>query len=379
MKDNQEVYGAITLQYIGEFDKFALANTGMMVNGYLLSDLIEAANTEEDINLLQIDKQKAINFVKYVNFNLNFTEIDGKTEIVVNDIIVNYDNSLNKFNNLSNEFENQIYVAINVDSTVTEHASLNFFKNIKNDYDSVAKLASTDELRGDIVSLSDESHIFDAILLALIAILFPLTFLGVVAGFIEAKKSWSGSKWNNFKLICILLAKIGGLISAIYGIYSHIQNIQHGTENVISKLDNIEEKSQLKRNIKNDQKYFENNDHFPDTMSVEEMRRLKLYYSSSYINDLTEFYSGKDSMESMRESMEIDIIYFMKDVLWRIIMLTALIALIGWIFFCLKWDETKKVFGKIIEGFQRFGNFISRISIRLYEGFTSMFRFLHAA
>ena len=327
-------------QYIGEFDKFALANTGMMVNGYLLSDLIEETNTKEDINLLQIDKQEAINFVKYVNFNLNFTEIDENTVIMVNDIIVNYDNSLYKFNNLSDEFKNQIFIAINDESTVTDHASLNFFTNVKNDYDSVAKLASTDELRGDIVSLSKESNIFDAILLALTAILLPLTFLAVVTGFIEVKKNWNGSKWNNFKLICSLLGKIGGLIGAIYGIYSHNQNIQHGTENVISKLDNIEEKSQLKRNIKNDQKYFVNNDHFPDTMSVEEMRRLKLYYSSSYINDLTEFYSGKDSMESMRESMEIDIIYVMKNVLWQIIVLTALIALIGWIFFCLKWDET---------------------------------------
>jgi hypothetical protein len=99
----------------------------MEINGYLLSELLKDDNGENK----PIEYQNAIKLIKNTHFSLDFTEnsydteIDGKKgEIKVNNFIIGYKNSENKFN-LLEENKNIIEKAINDDSNITRRFSKN--------------------------------------------------------------------------------------------------------------------------------------------------------------------------------------------------------------------------------------------------------------
>jgi len=99
----------------------------MMINGYLLSELLKEDKSDEK----PIEYQNAIKLIKNTDFSLDFTEndydtdIDGKKgEIQVDNFNIGYKNSKNKFN-LLGENKNIIGKAINDDSNVTKRFSKN--------------------------------------------------------------------------------------------------------------------------------------------------------------------------------------------------------------------------------------------------------------
>ncbi|WP_406533762.1 hypothetical protein [Methanobrevibacter sp.] len=100
----------------------------MMINGYLLSELLKEDNSDEK----PIEYQNAIKLVKNTNFSLDFTEKDYDTEredhkkgeIQVDNFKIGYINSNNRFN-LLEEDKNIIEKAINDDSGVTKRYSKN--------------------------------------------------------------------------------------------------------------------------------------------------------------------------------------------------------------------------------------------------------------
>ena len=88
--------------------------------------------------------QKLLDFVKNVNFSLDYTENDydtdkdgKKCEILINNIIIGYKNSKNTFKVSNLATKEAISNAINNDSGITTHFSNNFYKNIKSNYLSV--------------------------------------------------------------------------------------------------------------------------------------------------------------------------------------------------------------------------------------------------
>jgi heme/copper-type cytochrome/quinol oxidase subunit 4 len=89
--------------------------------------------------------QKLLDFVKNVDFSLDYTEKDydadkdgKKGEILINNIVIGYKNSKNTFK-VSNLATNEaISNAINNDSGVTARVSKNLYKNIKSNYLSVS-------------------------------------------------------------------------------------------------------------------------------------------------------------------------------------------------------------------------------------------------
>jgi len=99
----------------------------MMINGYLLSELLKEDNSDEK----PIEYQNAIKLIQNANFSLDFTEkdydadIDGKKgEIQVDNFNNGYKNSKNTFKAL-NSFNQAISNAINNDSGITKRFSNN--------------------------------------------------------------------------------------------------------------------------------------------------------------------------------------------------------------------------------------------------------------
>ena len=82
-----------------------------------------------------------LDFVKNVNFSLDYTENDydtdkegKKCEILINNIIIGYKNSKNTFK-ASNTINEAISSAINNDSGITKRTSNNLWENIKANYE----------------------------------------------------------------------------------------------------------------------------------------------------------------------------------------------------------------------------------------------------
>ena len=101
----------------------------MMINGYLLSELLE----KDESDKMPVQFNNAIRLVKNTNFSFDFTEKDYEVvkddnkmgEIQANDFIIGYKNSKNNFN-LVEEGKNIIEKAINDDSGITTRTSKKF-------------------------------------------------------------------------------------------------------------------------------------------------------------------------------------------------------------------------------------------------------------
>jgi len=102
----------------------------MMINGYLLSELLK----EEDIDdKMPVAFNDAVRLIKNTNFSLDFIENDYEVvkddnkmgEIQISDFIIGYKNSKNKFI-LSEDEKKIIEKAINDDSGITARTSKNF-------------------------------------------------------------------------------------------------------------------------------------------------------------------------------------------------------------------------------------------------------------
>ena len=88
--------------------------------------------------------QKLLDFVKYVNFSLDYTEKDYDTdkdgkkgEILINNIIIGYKNSKNTFTVSNSATKQAIIDAINNNSGVTKRFSNNLYENIKASFQTV--------------------------------------------------------------------------------------------------------------------------------------------------------------------------------------------------------------------------------------------------
>ena len=85
--------------------------------------------------------QELLDFVKYVNFSLDYTENDygtdkdgKKGEILINNIIIGYKNSKNTFTVSNSDTKKAISNAINNDSGVTARFSNNLYENVKSNF-----------------------------------------------------------------------------------------------------------------------------------------------------------------------------------------------------------------------------------------------------
>ena len=91
----------------------------MMINGYLLSDLVDKVNTGEKTNDFNDVEQETIKLVKNTDFYLDYIENDKKIQIT--DFNFKYVNSDLVFND--DNFDAIIFKAVNEESTVTNHTS----------------------------------------------------------------------------------------------------------------------------------------------------------------------------------------------------------------------------------------------------------------
>ncbi len=278
----------------GRLNKFALADTGMMINGYLLSDLIDKVDAEE-VDQLPDQEQKAIKFVENADFNLDYVE-NGR-EILVNDFNFKYANSKSIF--IDDDFDATIYKAINEESTVTQHTSTTLWNNIKNHYDEANQtfenidkaLEETKKIANEVNKLDIIEYILVSLVSTLVLVLATVACIGA---FLDFKKMYNNNVPSRLIVatICVLivLSSVPIAFMSIVSYFFYDTNAE--LQNALTTIKNCDfNKSNFVKHIKNDNKYFYTSEGKPsseifDSLSDDEKRNLKNYYCTYKNNEL---------------------------------------------------------------------------------------------
>ena len=295
----------------------SILSTGMEINGYLLSELLKDDNGENK----PIEYQNAIKLIKNTNFSLDFTEnsydteIDGKKgEIKVNNFIIGYKNSENKFN-LLEENKNIIEKAINDDSNITRRFSKNLWYGIKTNYDKLVSLLDVTKLKNDIdfrLTTIDEIELKYTIIHAAMSVI-TATLLVVL---LTLRKT--PLKTNVILGIGVGLIIVATVISIIF-ILTNMSSSDNNLKNHLMKISPEEQSSyRIVKNINNDSKYFadETGQNEFNNLPIDEMRNKKSYYDSDYKlikkdavkdqteSDIQEYFGGKNGCEELLKDID---------------------------------------------------------------------------
>jgi len=299
------------------YNESILSNTGMEINGYLLSELLKDDNGENK----PIEYQNAIKLIKNTHFSLDFTEnsydteIDGKKgEIKVNNFIIGYKNSENKFN-LLEENKNIIEKAINDDSNITRRFSKNLWYGIKTNYDKLVSLLDVTKLKNDIdfrLTTIDEIELKYTIIHAAMSVI-TATLLVVL---LTLRKT--SLKTNIILGIGVGLIIVATVISIIF-ILTNMSSSDNNLKNHLMKITPEDQSSyRIVKNINNDSKYFANEtgqNEF-NNLPIDEMRNKKSYYDSDYKlikkdafkdqteSDIQEYFGGKNGCEELLKDID---------------------------------------------------------------------------
>ena len=275
-------------EYKATLDTFGLATTGMMINGYLLSELLE----KDESDKMPVQFNNAIKLIHNTEIILNYTELDASSEIQVDNFIVKYLNSENEFDS-SEKFKNNIQAEIKY-SGITARTSKKFWEHIRTNYDDAYNvLGKIDDLSNE---LSDVNGHVNALIISSLAIYnIALMFaLGIAAYQIKYhKRTGSKIEYCIFISFLILIAPIIPI-----AISAGIKNSKFS-----EYLDSIKsEDSQFIANIKNDKKYFYNSGNTEgykefDKLTLDEKRKLKTYYST---------YKNKETVEDKKTQSQKD-------------------------------------------------------------------------
>ena len=266
----------------------------------------------------KIDK-KLIDFVKNVDFSLDYTENDydadkdgKKGEILINNIIIGYKNSKNTFK-ASNVINKAISSAINNDSSMTKRFSNSIWTHIKLNYDNAN--GTYDEINKLSTELTDINDELTDLLVSLCTISATVT-LFLIAYIIETilryrdcEDEYDMSKVTPVLIVAVFLfiVSLGILIpTAIL-----LANKNSEINNNLGTIKKDSKECQFSINLKNDYSYFySNNDGriVPDRskydkLSPIEVKKLKLYYST---------YKNKETEEDKKTQSQKDYEEFLK-------------------------------------------------------------------
>ncbi len=279
----------------GKLDVSGLATTGMMINGYLLSELLEKDESDKMPDAFN----NAVRLVKNTNFSLDFTENDydaeiddKKGEIQVNNFIIDYKNSDNTFK-ASNLINEAISNAINNDSGITKRFSKNLWEHIKANYDDASSIYDNiSELSNNLDDLNDKINglLIAACVLSTTCMIYGLVY--IISLIIDC------IRLNDFDCecvqICIGLFIMSCLIS--FGLIPSSYWLTNKNSKFNDYLGTIKNKdSSFTTNIKNDWDYFYSNKEGTivpdrskfDNLKQDKVKELKVYYST-YKNKETE-------------------------------------------------------------------------------------------
>ena len=277
-------------------------NTGNL--NYAIKDALYDENT--------ID-QKLLDFVKNVNFSLDYTENDygtdkdgKKGEILINNIIIGYKNSKNTFTVSNLDTKKAISSAINDDSGITTKWSKNLWSSIKDRYNDVVSVVDLKKLKdattSEITSVENARIEFLLIHGASVVLIAAMIAWFIIA--VCRKYSFKDNWGKTLMTVVIGLICFGGLIWAIYEVVTRMGS---SWENLNDKLNDIEPTTtsyQIIKNIDNDEKYF-----VPKDAKAEFDK--KVYYESGYKltkgeteSDLTKYLGGKKAHEDLIANIE---------------------------------------------------------------------------
>jgi len=288
-------------------DTFGLATTGMMINGYLLSELLEKDESDKMPDAFN----NAIRLVKNTDFSFDFTENDYKVvkddnkigEIQINDFIINYKNSENKFI-LSEDEKKIIEKAINDDSGITTRTSLKFWEHIKTNYDDAnSALGKIDGLSNELAKANDYANGLIISSLTLYSIVSAITLVLAMYVIISSiRGTYTYTDDAGHFVFCILLCA-APIIPIANTASEKISKFNEYIESIKN-----EEDSQFIVNIKNDKKYFYNNKSEEDKaefdkLTFDKKRKLKIYYST---------YKNKETVEDKKTQSQKDYEQFLK-------------------------------------------------------------------
>ncbi|MBQ6954452.1 MAG: hypothetical protein IJP83_00010, partial [Mycoplasma sp.] len=286
-------------------------NTGNL--NYAIKDALYDENTIS---------QELLDFVKYVNFSLDYTENDYNTdkdgkkgEILVNNIIIGYKNSKNTFTVSNSDTKKAISSAINNDSGITTKWSKNLWSNIRDRYNDVVSVVGLKKLKeitlSEIESVDDAEFQYMAIHIA-----SGVLILAMIIWFIFQVCRNHPFKDNKCKTALIVIICIICYAALGWGIYNTLTKMGSSWENLNDKLKDIEPTTtsyQIIKNIDDDEKYFIPKDAKAkfDELSIDEMRKKKVYYESGYKltkgeteSDLTKYLGGKKAHENLIANIE---------------------------------------------------------------------------
>ena len=325
---NSEDYGIdnfwVTVEDNGKdtLNKQALANTGMMINGYLLSDLIEEAEIE-DISQLPEKKQQAINLVKNTDFNLECSCIDNNepnNRIEIYNFYINYTHHTSTTDeylfiapaSLIEVVDNQI----NEKSGVINRKSNKLYYTIKNNYDFINnEINSKDELIKNAEDVLDTLETYDHILLILGAVVAVTMFAFIASVFAFVKNNNASRNKTSIKIyLGIALLVIAAVITS----YNLIVVEDVDADNSFLKRVGSNGNCNLLTNIKEDKQIIENKQNFDD-LSLKETKRIKIYYETGFLkssvdkdgneikSDWDSYLGDTNEIKQLQENIERDI------------------------------------------------------------------------
>ncbi len=274
-------------EYKGKLDVSNLATTGMMINGYLLSELLE----KDESDKMPVEFNDAIKLIHNTKFSLNYTELDEdeSCEIQVDNFIVKYLNSENEFDS-SEELKNNIEKAIKY-SGVTARTSQKFWEHIKTNYDDAYNvLSSIDDLSNKLSDVN--GHVNGLIITSLAFYNIALAITLVITVFLI--------KHSPDKKVIIIPVLLFILIVPIIPIAISASEKNSKFSEYLETIKNGD--SQFITNIKINKKYFYNSNNKEDytefdKLTLDEKRKLKIYFST---------YKNKETVEDKKTQSQKD-------------------------------------------------------------------------
>ena len=319
----------------GVLDKFALADTGMMINGYLLSNLIEEAEIE-DISQLPEKKQQAIKLVNNTNFNLECRciENDESNKVEICDFNTCYTHhhifAANNTFDAPTSLKNIIDEQVNEDSGVVDRYSVNLYESIKDNYDIIdSKVKEKDEIINEAEEAIKTLNNIETALIILNAVTLTFIVITVVSLYFVQKYCWkeTSPSWNyvkkqyasksmNTKAIAIAIAL--SLVIIISSTLWYVLDINSDVKDVEGLLEKVGSNGNcnLLVNLRNDQESLKSYENFANLNDVEK-KRLKIYYQAGFLeatdddqlqNDWYEYLGNVNKIEEMKEIISSDII-----------------------------------------------------------------------
>ena len=305
--------------------------------------------------------QKLIDFVKNINFYLDYTEVEyskayddfSKGEIQINDFIVNYVNSENSFSIDDKTIINPISIAINEDSGITKRYSENLWEKVTENYNGVVSITNMDNLKKSVEDEIDEIDNLE-VTYAVMYSVFTVFFIALVAAyFIIAKMGVDEMKMTHFEWIFVILPAVLIILGMIAGIISVFAVLESPRDELVEKINKLNKDTndssnyKLLENINNDKKYFVDKDGKSNFNSLPpaEIKNKKSYYELGYkqdkINngimvaesDLAVFFGGKNEVNEFANNLNdlIDSFKYMHilNALCAILMLWFILIVLG--------------------------------------------------